>query len=95
MDPFQEKQLWKATHKPPSVFVQVSEEINARFVEGYQNDPSFRDCWEKSQVSPVEPWEPENRFFKDESGLLYFRDTDLVARLCVPRAMQAKILRDC
>lgn len=94
LDPHDARELWKAANPPPTVFVHLNEEITKQFVEGYKMDSSFRERWEKSKVGVLEPWEVESRFFKDEEGLLYFRDADFAARLCVPRSMQARILRE-
>lgn len=92
--PYQSKELWRATHRPPTIFVKLEEESVKRFQEGYESDPSFSDRWTKAKPEEYKPWDPENRFFKDDRGLLFFRDADRVGRLCVPRQEQAKLLKE-
>lgn len=67
------------------------------YLDGYQKDANFRDRWARCTTGPgnVGPSQPraEDRFFSDPQGLLYFRDADFRARLCVPKSQQASVLR--
>lgn len=91
-DPYEARLLWEATHRPPTVLVELSKEARDRYLEGYQKDVTFRTRWEENNNAP-DSWDPANRFLKDDNGLLYFRDADFHARLCVPQSEKNDVLR--
>lgn len=91
-DPYETRTLWEATHKPPTVLVEMDEDTRKRYIEGYKTDVTFRTRWESMDKDP-ESWDPANRFFKDSEGLLYFRDADFHARLCVPKSERNRVIR--
>ncbi len=91
-DPYETRTLWEATHKPPTVLVEMDEDTRKRYIEGYKTDVTFRTRWESMDKDP-ESWDPANRFFKDSEGLLYFRDADFHARLCVPKSERNRVMR--
>lgn len=91
-DPYETRLLWEATHRPPTVLVEMSEEARNRYTEGYLKDVTFRARWQTDSDKP-ESWDPANRFFKNDDGLLYFRDADFHARLCVPQSERNSVLR--
>ncbi|KAF8990852.1 hypothetical protein BDZ89DRAFT_902992, partial [Hymenopellis radicata] len=66
----------------PTLHVAFSKELVQRFVDGYKTDSQFASIYKSSPDSP-EGWDPNQRFFKESNGLLYFRDADYMARLCV------------
>lgn len=93
LDPYDAQQLWNDTHRSPTVTVEMSDEWIARFVSGYRTDVSFRDRWELASADSG-GWDAERRFVKDEKGLLFFKDADYHARLCVPKNLQAHIMKE-
>ncbi|THH30850.1 hypothetical protein EUX98_g3348 [Antrodiella citrinella] len=92
-DPYEVQKLWEATHRPPMIHIELSSDILKRYVDGYRKDPAFRQRWE-SEHSNADSWDPAFRFFKDDRGLLFFRDADFQPRLCVPKPEQAEVLAD-
>lgn len=62
------------------------------FVTGYQKDPVFQKRW-LDKESDADSWAASQRFFKDHRGLLFFRDADFHARLCVPRSVKNVVMR--
>lgn len=92
-DPYDVRRLWELTHPSPTVHVEMSPEWVDRFVKGYQDDISFRDRW-STAVRDEGSWDPDKRFVKDQRGLLFFRDADFRARLCVPKSERARVLRE-
>lgn len=91
-DPYKARLMWEATHRPPTILVEMSEDARNRYIKGYQKDVTFRTRWH-SRSDDSESWDPANRFFKDTDGLLYFRDADFHARLCVPQSERNSVLR--
>ncbi|KAF8990623.1 hypothetical protein BDZ89DRAFT_974239, partial [Hymenopellis radicata] len=83
----------KAEAPIPSLHVSFSKELIQRFVEGYKTDVQFSKIYAASPFSP-ERWDPNQRFFKESNGLLYFRDADYMARLCVPKDLRVEIMTD-
>ncbi|KZV59932.1 hypothetical protein PENSPDRAFT_550823, partial [Peniophora sp. CONT] len=76
---------------PPAVFVHLDPQYRERFVLGYQQDAKFKRHWETADT-PSDSWHPGQRYFKDEDGLLFFRDADFVPRLCVPESERNFVL---
>lgn len=93
IDPFEAKKLWETTHRPPTVLVKLSEDVRERYIAGYKEDVTFRPHWLAQNDNP-DSWDPANRFFKDEESLLYFRDADFHARLCIPKSERNLVLRE-
>lgn len=93
VDPFEAKKLWESTHCPPTVLVKMNEEVRKRYIQGYKDDITFRARWENQQNNP-DSWDPANRFFRDGDDLLYFRDADFHARLCVPKSERVAVMRE-
>ncbi|KIY61608.1 hypothetical protein CYLTODRAFT_327283, partial [Cylindrobasidium torrendii FP15055 ss-10] len=73
----------------PLVHIEMGNELLERFREGYNSDPQFTRVleWTRSKE-----WSHDYRFFRNEAGLLFFKDADYVPRLCVPRSLRAEIL---
>ncbi len=91
-DPYEAKKLWEATHQPLNLLVEMEEALVKEFVEGYQRDPVFKNRWE-DPTSDADSWSAARRFFKDDKRLLFFRDADFHARLCVPKAVRNTTMR--
>ncbi|GJF00591.1 polyprotein [Phanerochaete sordida] len=47
----------------------------------------------KKEEFRKDSWHPAQRFFKDQDGLLFFRDADFQPRLCVPKSLRNEVLR--
>ncbi|EJD34092.1 hypothetical protein AURDEDRAFT_39027, partial [Auricularia subglabra TFB-10046 SS5] len=60
---------------PPTLQIAMSQEERARFVAGFEADPAF---WDKGKDSDKRSWYPGNRFYKDNDGLLYFRNANFM-----------------
>lgn len=87
------EEYWGAVNPPPNLHVSMKKDLLDAFVKGYQEDPAFRHIWDDPKSEP-NGWTPGHRFFKDDSGLLYFRDSDYQPRLCVPKSQRAWILTE-
>ncbi|KZW00785.1 hypothetical protein EXIGLDRAFT_587718, partial [Exidia glandulosa HHB12029] len=74
---------------PPTLLVSMSEELRQRYINGYAADPAFAGQGEGDETS----WYPGNRFYRGKDGLLFFRDADLMPRLCVPKSERAALMR--
>ncbi|EJD34725.1 hypothetical protein AURDEDRAFT_37673, partial [Auricularia subglabra TFB-10046 SS5] len=80
----------EAANPPPTLLISMSPALRKRYVDGYKADPAFKD---KGFNSDERSWYPGNRFYRDQDGLLFFRDADLMPCLCVPRPEQADLLK--
>lgn len=78
---------------PPHIHVHLDDETRKQFIEGYMEDPIFKSAWE-DPTADIDNWIPGRRYFKNEKGLLFFRDADHVARLCIPLAMRNNIIKE-
>lgn len=85
--------LWEASNPPPNMHIHLEQETLERFIAGYQKDESFKRKWTETEF-PAKEWNPGNRFYKDSSSLLFFRDADYQPRLCVPKSEQAALLKE-
>ncbi|KAJ3473690.1 hypothetical protein NLI96_g12874 [Meripilus lineatus] len=93
LDPYQTKKLWEANHRPPNVSIHLNDETLEQFKKGYEEDISFQNRLTEQSQSP-NSWNAANRFFRDSRGLLFFRDADFHARVCVPKSMRANVLKE-
>ncbi|KII89480.1 hypothetical protein PLICRDRAFT_66226, partial [Plicaturopsis crispa FD-325 SS-3] len=84
---------WKATNPPPSIHVEMDPAYLTEFVRAYASDTSFRLRWIDSSKDNS-AWHAGRRFFKDNKGLLFFRDADFRPRLCVPASQRMLILKE-
>ncbi|KII89601.1 hypothetical protein PLICRDRAFT_107809, partial [Plicaturopsis crispa FD-325 SS-3] len=84
---------WAASHRPPTLNVEISPGYRKKLIAAYKKDATFRDRWmDPSTSSNV--WHAGKRYYKDDEGLLYFRDADFKPRLCIPKSEQPAILRE-
>ncbi|KAJ3474331.1 hypothetical protein NLI96_g12517 [Meripilus lineatus] len=88
------EELWKGVHRTPNVTVHLDEELLERFKQGYSQDVFLRNYWKELDEKGFISNDSTSRFSTDERGLVYFRDADFQARLCVPKSMQTTILQE-
>lgn len=89
------QEYWGALNPPtpPYLNIYVEDEFRKQIVEGYGRDQFFKARWQDPKTSP-DKWNPGTRFFKDENRLLYFRDADYQARLCIPKSHQQFLIQE-
>ncbi|KII93298.1 hypothetical protein PLICRDRAFT_73172, partial [Plicaturopsis crispa FD-325 SS-3] len=86
-------QYWAASHPPPNILVAIDDGYIQEFVDGYKTDVSFKERWNDPKSSN-DKWHAGKRYYKDQRGLLFFRDADFQPKLCVPSSQRAAILRE-
>ena len=86
-------EYWGATNPPPNILVHLEEATVRDWIKGYSEDPHLSKVWNDPKTA-VENWVPGHRFFKDEKGLLFFRDADYQPRLCVPLSQRRLIMEE-
>ena len=79
--------------KPGQLVVSITRGNVNRYVEGYLKDPSLEGHWKES-LSTADQLLASRRYYKDKDGLLFFRDADWRARLCVPHVLVAETLKE-
>ena len=89
----QHDEYWGATNPPPNVLVHLEEKTTQEWIKGYAEDPHLARIW-MDPNSAVDNWVPGHRFFKNENGLLFFRDADYQPRLCVPLNQRQLIMEE-
>jgi hypothetical protein len=68
----------------------MEEGFRTEWVESYKEDKEFGKIWADPKM--VEGlWSPGQRFFRNDEGLLFFRDADYQPRLCVPSAKRTLV----
>lgn len=87
------KEYWGATHRPPNLNIGMDAAYKKEFVADYQRDPWLKRIWNDKDIAEGR-WKPGQRFFKNEEGLLFFRDADYQPRLCVPQAKVLEIMTE-
>ncbi|KAI0038551.1 hypothetical protein FA95DRAFT_1458873, partial [Auriscalpium vulgare] len=88
---YDRQRAWERNNPPPTIHVHMDESYLQSFLQGYKADAAFKQRWETTSQSP-DTWDAGQRYFKDEKGLLYFRDADFQPRLCVPKSLRAGLL---
>ncbi|GJE95785.1 hypothetical protein PsYK624_119730 [Phanerochaete sordida] len=92
-DLFEKKTDWEGENAPPRApLLHLEEDRKRAFVEGYRVDPFFKSRWEDPNAH-VDSWYAGKRFFRDQDGLLFFRDADFQPKLCVPASLRAAVLK--
>ena len=87
------EEYWSATHPAPNLHVGIDDATLREWIDGYKTDESFKAIWEHKQQELADP-SRNNRYLKDERGLLYFMDPDYQPRLCVPKSQWNFVLRE-
>jgi hypothetical protein len=81
-------------HPPPShLHVQLNEDTIKRWILGYQEDVTLKQRWTEANRDN-QSWHPGKCYYRSQDGLLYFRNTDFIPRLCVPKSMQNVVLSE-
>ncbi|KAA1478214.1 hypothetical protein DENSPDRAFT_749773, partial [Dentipellis sp. KUC8613] len=75
----------------PHLAVHVSQGLLRRFQTGYQRDKSLANKYLAAEQTK-DSWYAGQRYFRDDQGLLFFRDANLQPRLCVPEELHRDIL---
>jgi hypothetical protein len=89
----QMEEYWGAHNPPPNIHIAMDPDFQRKFVAAYLADPAFGPIWSNPR-SDEGAWTPEYRYFKNQDGLLFFRDTDYQPRLCVPREHQKFLMQE-
>ena len=76
------EEYWLVTNPTPNLHVAIDDSTLSEWIAGYKADETFRTIWERKQLEPADT-SVNNRYLKDERGLLYFVDPDYQPRLCV------------
>ncbi|KAA1474677.1 hypothetical protein DENSPDRAFT_750535, partial [Dentipellis sp. KUC8613] len=75
----------------PHLAVHVSQDLLQHFKTGYKRDRSLAAKYLAAEQTK-DSWYTGQRYFKDDQGLLFFRDANLQPRLCVPEELRREIL---
>jgi hypothetical protein len=71
----------------------MDRDFREAFVADYQHDVVLKRIWNDRSTNK-EHWKPGQRYFKNEDGILFFRDTDYHPRLCVPEKQRKPIMEE-
>jgi hypothetical protein len=77
-------EYWSALNPPPNIHISMEEEFRTSWVAAYSKDAEFGKIWSDPDVAAGN-WKPGQRFFRNDKGLLFFRDADYQPRLGVPQ----------
>lgn len=92
-DETQSDEYWGATNPPPNMHVHLHKAVLEEWIQGYKTDVHLSKIWEDPKTD-VNEWVPGHRYFKDDQGLMFFRDADYQPRLCVPMSQRQKLLEE-
>jgi hypothetical protein len=84
---------WEYERPLPSLHVSMNEQEKREWVESYARDPILKSRWHDKDAD-AKTWRAGRRYIRDFDGLLYFRDADLIPRLCVPREKIPSVLAE-
>ena len=87
------EEYWKAVNPTPNLHIAIDDTTLQDWIDAYKTDEAFKTIWEHKQQEPIDT-SVNNRYLKDERGLLYFVDPDYQPRLCVPKSQRNFILRE-
>src|SRR5260370_1139130 len=79
--------------RPGQLVVSIARGAIQRYIEGYLQDPVFEGPW-KASLLTADKLVVTHRYYKDKDGLLFFRDADWKARLCIPCALVLETLNE-
>lgn len=92
-DPYEIQRQWEKENRPPHIHVVIEEEYLQSFRKGYAQDPEFKRYYQELEKDEgKDSWYPGQRFFKDDRGLLFFRNASFEPRLCVPKSERGTLL---
>jgi hypothetical protein len=78
---------------PPDIHIEMEEGFRNTWVQAYKADPEFKKIWNE-QLTAQDIWHPGQHFFRNEHGLLFFRNADYQPRLCVPGSLKKMVLME-
>jgi hypothetical protein len=87
------EEYWGALNPPPNIHIEMDRDFREAFVADYQQDVVLKRIWNDKSTNE-EHWKPGQRYFKNEDGLLFFRDADYQPRLCVPEKQRKHIMEE-
>jgi hypothetical protein len=87
------EEYWAVTNPPPNIHIVMDPEFKREFIAGYTKDRGLEPVWNHCDSDPAN-WVPGRRFFRDESGLLFFSNVDYQPRLCVPENQKWRLLQE-
>lgn len=94
-DPYTRMKEWEASHPPPHVHVHIDPEYLERIIAGYIVDAEFKRIYKDlDKGKNIASWNAGQRFYKDEQGLLFFRDANYQPRLCIPETERKNLLKE-
>jgi hypothetical protein len=91
LDLFEKQKKWEASHPPPTIHVSLDPQYLKQFIDGYKKDRVFKEKWADKSSDP-NSWYAGKRYYRDDQGLLFFRDADMMPRLCIPKSEVSYIL---
>src|SRR5260370_12199324 len=83
----------KTENKPRQLVVSIARGVVHWYIKGYLQDPAFGGHWRASLLTADE-LVMTHQYYKDEDGLLFFRDADWKAHLCVPHSLVMETLQE-
>ncbi len=83
----------KVEQRPGQLVVSIARGNISQYVGGYLEDPAFKEHW-KASLSTADELVAAHHYYKDEDGLLFFRDANWKARLCVPCSLVRETLQE-
>ena len=89
----QTDEYWGATNPPPNMHVHLHKTVLEEWLQGYKTDAHLAKAWNDPKTN-MSQWTLGHQYFKDDQGLMFFRDTDYQPRLCVPISQCQKLLEE-
>src|SRR5260370_26677901 len=83
----------KTENKPGQLVVSIARGAVHQYIKGYLQDPAFEGHW-RASLSTADKLVVTHQYYKDKDGLLFFRDTDWKAHLCVPHSLVMETLQE-
>ncbi|KAJ7224236.1 hypothetical protein GGX14DRAFT_387001 [Mycena pura] len=84
---------WGALHPPPNILLGMDKSFMEEWRAAYDRDPNLRNRWNDPDIVKGH-WSPGQRFFRNEEGMLFFRDADYQPRLCVPKDLVRAVMEE-
>src|SRR5260370_31619202 len=83
----------KTENKPRQLVVSIARGVVHWYIKGYLQDPAFEGHW-RAGLSTADELVMTHQYYKDEDSLLFFRDADWKACLCVPHSLVMETLQE-